>query len=109
MNIEDKKKRIIELIDDSREDGRKIAFYSDPRVSNILMKLYEEWEKNGKKGIPIDYADDEEIEILYNLAIRYSKVSGREAWAIYLRNIYGLEKSSEEKKKSRLKGFLRFP
>ncbi|MCD6301587.1 MAG: hypothetical protein J7L82_05910, partial [Staphylothermus sp.] len=102
MNIEKMKQEILKLIDESKENGRKIAFYSDPNVTEILTKLYEQWEKNNRKGIPLDYASPEEIEILYNLALKYSKVSDAEAWSMFLReNIY--EKSQEDKKKTFLR------
>ncbi|MCD6195218.1 MAG: hypothetical protein J7J82_00315 [Staphylothermus sp.] len=105
MDLEKMKQEIIKLIDESKESGRKIAFYSDPYVSEVLTKLYDLWEKNNRKGIPLDYASAEEIETLYNLAIRYSKVSDAEAWAMFLReNIY--EDKKNKKKKSFLKRIL---
>ncbi|ADI32192.1 hypothetical protein [Staphylothermus hellenicus] len=108
--LEKKKNEIIKLIDDSRQDGRKIAFYSDPLVIEILDKVYELWEKNNRKGIPLDYASPEQINVLYNLALKYSRVSDSEAWALYLRRtVYGTEKENEsENKKSRLRSILRF-
>lgn len=110
MNIEEKRRRIIELIDESRSDGRKIAFYSDPTVQEILDKLYERWEKNNRAGIPLNYAEPEEIEILYNLAIRYSRISDQEAYALYLqREVYGTAKPRDrEKKRDKIRRLLRF-
>ena len=105
MELEKMKREIIKLIDDSRESGRKIAFYSDPYVAEVLTKLYDLWEKNNRKGIPLDYASAEEIEKLYNLALRYSKVSDAEAWAMFLReNVY--ESKKQKKKRSFLKRLL---
>lgn len=109
-SLEKKKNEIIRLIDDSKQNGRKIAFYSDPLVVEILDKIYELWEKNNREGIPLDYASPDQIDVLYNLALKYSRVSDSEAWALYLRRtVYGTEKENKSKnKKSRLRSFLRF-
>ncbi len=84
MDLDKKKEKILNLIDDSRENGRKIAFYSDPVVANIIEQLYNRWEKNKRIGIPLDYADEKEIKILYNMAIKYSNISDEEAWALFM-------------------------
>lgn len=66
--MEDLKRRIKDLIDGSRDPWRKAVFYSNPVVSDILTKLYERWEENGRKGIPLDYATMDELETLYRFA-----------------------------------------
>ncbi|OYT38069.1 MAG: hypothetical protein B6U89_06385 [Desulfurococcales archaeon ex4484_58] len=96
MDIEEKKKKILKLIDESKEQGRKIAFYSDPTVSDIMEELYNRWENSGCKGIPLDYASDREIKILYNLAVKYSRVSNAEAWAMFLSREEGYLTPSQE-------------
>lgn len=84
MNIDKMKEKIIELIDKNKRNGPKIAFYSDPRVSSLLDNLYRRWENNNRKGIPLDYANGEEIKLLYNIALKYSNISDAEAWMLYL-------------------------
>ncbi len=64
----DKVKEIVRLIDEGRDEWRKAAFYSDPDVLEILNTLYHRWELNDMKGLPLDYASEEEINILYKKA-----------------------------------------
>ncbi len=100
------KKKIVELIDDSRDNDRKIAFYSDENVQAIMDKLYGEWEKNNRKGIPLDYASNEELEVLYRLAKHYAENPYRKAYVDFMRRAYFGEKK-EEKRSSWLKRILR--
>lgn len=100
MDIRKKKNKIIELIDESKDDERKIAFYSDDTVQNILMRLYNEWERNNRKGIPLDYASPEEIDILYMLAVRYSR-NPDAAYTRFIKTAYFGEKKEDEKDKGR--------
>ena len=57
-------KEIIESIEENRNNMVKAAFYSDPDVVDIVTRLYERWEKNNRKGVPLDYANEEELEVL---------------------------------------------
>ncbi|MEN3000070.1 MAG: hypothetical protein ABDH61_05810 [Acidilobaceae archaeon] len=66
----------------------KAAFYSDPEVSRILEELTRRWEKEGR-GIPLDYATEEELEELYRRAMRYAFMSDEEARG----QVWGGEKS----------------
>jgi len=84
MNREEMKQRIISLIDDSRESARKICFYSDPSVSSILDSLYKRWEDGNRVGIPLDYANDEELEILYRMAVKYQHATEADALSVIL-------------------------
>ncbi len=96
MNINDKKRKIIELIDESKDNDRKLAFYSDETVMKILDRLYSEWEKNNRNGIPLDYATPEEIEILYSLAVKYSKSPTRKAYLKFIESAYLGRRREEE-------------
>lgn len=62
-------RELTRIIDESADPWRKTAFYSDPEVQQILNTIYERWESSGEKGIPLDYATDEEIKFLYSKAI----------------------------------------
>jgi len=70
-NIENMKKEIIEIVDKNWNPWVKAAFYSDPEVEAILTELYEVWEKENRRGIPLDYASYEQLEILYFKAQEY--------------------------------------
>lgn len=72
--IESLKKEIIDIVDNNWNPWIKAAFYSDPEVDAILRQLYEEWEKAGRVGIPLDYATLEQLEILYYKAQEYRDV-----------------------------------
>jgi len=84
MNKEEMKKKIIELIDMNTRNGPKLAFYSDPVVASIVKELYSKWEDEGRKGLPLDYASEEEVKVLYRKALRYCNVSDEEAWLMFL-------------------------
>ncbi len=86
MDIELMKKKIIEMVDDSREDGRKIAFYSNPTVQEILNSLYDRWEKHERKGIPLDYATEEEVKILYTIAVKATSVPSSKSYISFIRS-----------------------
>lgn len=81
--MEDLKKKIIDLVDGSRDPWRKVAFYSNQVVSDILTKLYDRWEKSGRKGTPLDYATKDELDILY----KYAKASVEASEGEVLRSI----------------------
>ncbi len=86
MDIESMKKKIIEMVDDSSEDGRKIAFYSNPTVQEILDSLYARWENHGRKGIPLDYATEEEVKILYTIAVKATNVPASKSYINFIRS-----------------------
>jgi hypothetical protein len=73
----------------------RAAFYSDPDVENILNLLYERWQASGGRGEPIDYATDEEIEALYQIARRYASLTPYEAYTIYMRRLAEREEKGE--------------
>jgi len=90
------KKKILELIDESREDWRKAAFYSDKTVQDILDRLYTRWEESNRRNRPIDYATIEELEILAKLAEKYQHVGQDYMARMYLGGIEGEEGIIEE-------------
>jgi len=79
---EELKRDIIRLIDENRSPWVKAAFYSNPEVSSILGKLIDLWESNGRRGIPLDYASEDELRVLHRLARRYASLSDEEARAL---------------------------
>jgi len=84
ISIEEMKRKIIEIIDENKSAGPKIAFYSDPDVAEIIDKLYKRWNAEGCKGKPLDYASEEEIRFLYKMALKYRNISEAEAWMLYM-------------------------
>jgi tetrahydrodipicolinate N-succinyltransferase len=107
MNVEDMKKKIIELIDDSKDNDRKIGFYSDENVQTIMEELYRKWEAGNRRGIPLDYATRDQIEILYKLAVYYSRNPRGKAYVEFVRRAYYGDKK-EKKQSSTWKKILRF-
>ncbi len=108
MDREYMKRRIIELIDESRDNDRKIGFYSDENVQQIMNRLYGKWEENGRKGIPLDYATIEELEILYRLARTYTENPRGRAYVEFVRKAYfGEDKGKDERRNSWLRRMLR--
>ncbi|MEZ0393527.1 MAG: hypothetical protein ABWK00_00545 [Desulfurococcaceae archaeon] len=97
------KRKVLGLIDSSQDRGIKYAFYSNERVKEIMQRLYERWEGAGMKGMPIDYATDEELEALVSVAERVA-LSGRDYMAEFHMNAYGLPLGERE---TRRKGLLR--
>lgn len=75
------------MIDESREQAYKIAFYSDPTVASIMEKLIAEWERNQQKGIPLDYASEEELKAMYTIAVKISETPPHVLMARYLRGL----------------------
>ncbi|MCE4610471.1 MAG: hypothetical protein F7B17_00680 [Desulfurococcales archaeon] len=88
-NLDYMKRRILELIDDSDDPWLKAAFYGDPKVASILNKLLSEWERNERKGIPLDYAGPDDLETLYSLASKYASMSTVELQVIALHRMEG--------------------
>ena len=79
------------MIDDSEDPWLKAAFYGDPKVSSILDKLLEEWERRGREGIPLDYASPEDLKVLYSLASKYASMTTAELQVIALNRMEGKE------------------
>ncbi|MEM1873773.1 MAG: hypothetical protein QXS85_00340 [Acidilobaceae archaeon] len=76
MDRESVKRALIAMIDENPDVEVKARFYSDEVVSSIMNSLYEKWEASGGQGIPLDYASDEELRVLYDRARRYAGSSG---------------------------------
>ena len=81
------KAEIIELIDAHTNNWVKAAFYSDPQVSKIMARLVKEWEDNGERGRPIDYATSDDLVILLRAARKYYNMDPRTAMAVALSNM----------------------
>lgn len=62
-------RELINMIDETDDVWKKIAFYSDPRVQEILDSLYVRWSDARYEKTPLDYASDEELKELYDKAI----------------------------------------
>lgn len=71
------KRELIAMIDESSDAELKSRFYSNETVAAIMNKLYERWELAGGIGIPLDYASNEEIRELYEIARRLFTSSER--------------------------------
>ncbi|MEM4654228.1 MAG: hypothetical protein QXL34_01905 [Thermosphaera sp.] len=93
------KSEIINLIDDSTIPVVKEAFYSNQEVENIMERLYKEWEKNGNKGIPLDYATHEELIILHRIAKQVVDSPYEELSRTYIRKAMGLNEAGKEKRR----------
>ncbi len=89
MSAEELKAKIISLIDENTFQWRKAAFYSDPMVSEIMMRLYERWESSGRDGRPVDYASLEELEVLAEKAEKYAFMNDETARAITFSRMSG--------------------
>ncbi|AFK51565.1 hypothetical protein TCELL_1142 [Thermogladius calderae 1633] len=91
------KSEIVRLIDESRDVEVKMAFYSDERVQSIMDRLNKEWESNGYKGIPLDYATVDELKTLHDLA-RFYSTHPTGAYREFMRAAYGIPTAKPEKK-----------
>jgi len=104
------KEAIIREVDESKDVWRKVAFYNDPRVQDILANLYDRWEKANRKGIPLDYATLDELRVLYSIVVGKVRGASRDSWIreLYDREVLGLrrvERRKEEEKASTLNVF----
>jgi len=104
------KEAIIREVDESKDVWRKVAFYNDPRVQDILANLYDRWEKANRKGIPLDYATLDELRVLYSIVVGKVRGASRDSWIreLYDREVLGLrrvERGKEEEKASTLNVF----
>lgn len=104
MAAEELKAKIISLIDENTFQWRKAAFYSDPTVSEIMVRLYERWEKSGREGRPIDYASLEELEVLAEKAEKYAFMDDETARAVTFTRMSG---NREDKGENSLVAFMR--
>ncbi len=74
-----------------------MAFYSDREVVAIMDGVYARWEESGRIGEPLDYATDEELEILARKAEAVRGVVSRgDINQVMLRAAYGAVKWKEE-------------
>lgn len=71
------KRVILLLIDENRDPLIKMTFYKDSYVTNLLEQLYQRWKTNGERGIPLDYATDDELKKLVFKAQYYYRSSPR--------------------------------
>jgi len=71
MSLDELRRKIIAYIEENKDPLIKAAFYSDEKVSAIMNRLIEEWERSGRRGAPIDYATYEELKILAEKAEYY--------------------------------------
>jgi len=78
MNI---RERILALVETAPQIN-KAAFYSDPYVEEIITELHSRWEGAGYKGEPIDYATEEELRKLLELAEYYTRLPFWKAYRI---------------------------
>ena len=92
------KREIIELIDNNPSPWIKAAFYSDPVVNAILDSLYKKWDENNRRGEPLDYASYDDLRVLHDKAIEYSRMSEDRARLLALRRLdRGAEAEAEER------------
>ncbi|MEB3844967.1 MAG: hypothetical protein LRS48_04725 [Desulfurococcales archaeon] len=94
MDRESVKREILSLIDDHYSGWVKAAFYSDPVVEPIVDRLMNTWESNGREGIPLDFASDEELTTLLSQARKYSRLDDSTARAIAMSRMGADEESS---------------
>lgn len=83
LSVDEMRREVIRLIDDNKENIYKIAFYSQPEVQRILNSLTERWVNANYQGGPIDYANPEEVQVLYRLAKKITSMRPEELWARY--------------------------
>jgi len=84
LSEESIKEEIVRLIDENPDQWIKAAFYSDERVKHIMANLYERWERDDSRMLPIDYATLDELKQLYALAKKYSRLDTGTAMRIAL-------------------------
>jgi len=99
---------ILVNVEESADPWVKAAFYSDSDVLRILSNIYERWERGGMSGEPLNYATDNELEVLFqkSRAVRPLVNSSDHVRRMMLRAIYG-EVPKEEVEDRRAPSFLR--
>ena len=91
-SLESKRKRLISLVDSSAEPWRKAVFYSNDEAIGIVTQLYQRWETQGRRGDPLDYASEEELDRLLVIAERIEPGDMRDHQArMLLAALYGEE------------------
>lgn len=88
LSREELKQRILEIVENAPQMN-KAAFYSDPYVEELVNDLQKRWERANYQGEPIDYASDEELEKLYELALEYANMPEWKAYRIFIRRTEG--------------------
>lgn len=88
MTIKEMKDQLINLVDMNKDTWVKAAFFSDETVEKIMEILYSRWEANNEEGIPIDYASAQELEILLDIAKKYTNMKTDDARSLVLSRIY---------------------
>jgi hypothetical protein len=83
FNADKAREELINLIDESREPIYKEIFYSRPEVRSIMDRIIEVWERNGRQGRPIDYANIDELKQLLRIAKEIVKKNPEELMAEY--------------------------
>ncbi len=97
------------LVDLSVEPWRKAAFYSNEEAVGIVSELYKRWETGGRRGTPLDYASEEELDRLILIAesIEPTDISDQQV-RMLATAIYGEEAvANPPKKKSRAKEIIK--
>lgn len=89
------KEELIRMIDQHPDNWVKAAFFSDEVVEVIMEGLYEKWSGSGEIGIPLDYATEEELQLLHKRAQKYVRLNTRQAMQIALSRMGYGEDSGE--------------
>ncbi len=99
---------ILRMIDDNPSNWKKAAFYSDDEILPLLEDLQRRWEESNNEGIPIDYATDEELDLLLAKARKYYYMSEAEAVSLVMARQQGLRREPDrgEQGGSRIRGFI---
>jgi len=101
-NLESKRRRLMSLVDLSVEPWRKAAFYSNEEAVGIVSELYKRWEAGGRRGTPLDYASEEELDKLILIAesIEPTDISDQQV-KMLAAAIYGEEATANLPRKKR--------
>ncbi len=97
------KNKILTLIDESTNNWAKMAFYSDPKVATILERVYGEWEQNNRRGLPIDYATLEELQVLAKAAERYKNAGPEVIGMLFRSESKNIRNNGEQDSSTRLR------
>ncbi len=99
---------ILRMIDDNPSNWKKAAFYSDSEIMPLLEELQRRWEESNNEGIPIDYATDEELDLLLSKARKYYYMSEAEAVSLVMARQHGSSRSQEREvqRGSRVREFI---
>ncbi len=100
-STEEKIREIVELIDECDDYWRKAAFYSDPDVSALLDTLYERWESSSMRGVPLDYATDDEVDFLYHKAKSLTREDARRSERTFIKKSMGIDEEISKRDNSK--------